>query len=141
MKLYLRSQVEDLALAVWGSEEALEKAIEEKEARKEKAKQKAFDKKIKELRMRVMLNYLKPQYTYIYITTFLSPSLRFGAACTSGRWPPNPGRTSTSSARRATTRRRTSTTRLARLATSRRDTRRCDSFMHILLLSHSRFQL
>ncbi len=53
MKLYLRSQVEDLALAVWGSEEALQKAHDEKESRKERAKQKKFDRKIKELRMRV----------------------------------------------------------------------------------------
>ncbi len=61
MKLYLRSQVEDLALAVWGSEEALERAHAEKETRKEKAKQRAFDRKIKELRMRVRGSLYKRQ--------------------------------------------------------------------------------
>lgn len=53
MKLYLRSQVEELALSVWGTEEALERAHEQRDVRKEKAKQKKFDKKMKELRMRV----------------------------------------------------------------------------------------
>ena len=51
MKLYLRSQVEELALAVWGSEEALERAHEERDGRREAAKRKKFNKQIKALRM------------------------------------------------------------------------------------------
>merc|ERR1719229_823243 len=53
MKLYLRSQVEELALAVWGSEEALERAHEERDGRREAAKRKKFNKQIKALRMQV----------------------------------------------------------------------------------------
>ena len=53
MKLYLRSQVEERALEVWGSEEALEKMHEERETKKEKAKVKKFNKQIKALRMQV----------------------------------------------------------------------------------------
>ena len=53
MKLFLRSQVEERALEVWGTEEALEKQHAEREAKKEKAKVKKFNKQIKALRMQV----------------------------------------------------------------------------------------
>nr|ACO15010.1 DNA-repair protein complementing XP-A cells homolog [Caligus clemensi] len=53
MKLYLRYQVESRALEVWGSEKALEAEIAKADGRKLNMKQKRFDKKIKELRMKV----------------------------------------------------------------------------------------
>jgi len=53
MKLYLRVQVEERALEVWETPEALEAAHDEKEGRREKAKSKKFMNKLKELRMQV----------------------------------------------------------------------------------------
>ncbi|XP_071743540.1 DNA repair protein complementing XP-A cells homolog [Lepeophtheirus salmonis] len=53
MKLYLRYQVESRAIDVWGSEEALEEEIAKMEGRKNIMKKRKFDKKIKELRMKV----------------------------------------------------------------------------------------
>lgn len=53
MKLYLHIQVEERAIQVWGSKEAL---LEEKDAREEKrdvAKSKKYSKQLKELRMNV----------------------------------------------------------------------------------------
>ena len=40
MKLYLRSQVKDLALEIWESEEALERAHEERDGKREASKRK-----------------------------------------------------------------------------------------------------
>jgi len=53
MKLYLRVQVEERALEVWETPEALEAAHDEKDERREKIKSKKFMKKIKALRMQV----------------------------------------------------------------------------------------
>ena len=46
MKLFLRLQVEQRALEVWGSAEALEEEIERREGKKEKTKQKKVEKKV-----------------------------------------------------------------------------------------------
>jgi len=53
MKLYLRVQVEERALEVWETPEALEAAHDEKDDRREKIKSKKFMKKLKALRMQV----------------------------------------------------------------------------------------
>jgi len=53
MKLYLRLQIEKVALDVWGSEEDLEKEIERREANKVVLKEKKYQKKMKELRKAV----------------------------------------------------------------------------------------
>jgi len=53
MKLFLRMQVEERALQVWGSEEALEKEVEAREERQVVAKSKKYEKKMKELRKTV----------------------------------------------------------------------------------------
>jgi len=53
MKLFLRSQVEQRALAIWGDEESLQEAHETREGRREQAKVKKFNKKLKALRMQV----------------------------------------------------------------------------------------
>ena len=53
MKLYLRVQVEERALEVWESPEALERAHEEKDDKRQKAKTKKFMGKLKALRMQV----------------------------------------------------------------------------------------
>ena len=53
MKLYLRVQVEERALEVWETPEALEAAHDEKDDRREKIKSKKFMKKIKALSMQV----------------------------------------------------------------------------------------
>nr|ACO10589.1 DNA-repair protein complementing XP-A cells homolog [Caligus rogercresseyi] len=53
MKLYLRYQVESRALDVWGSEKALEEELAKIDGRRDSLKKKRFDKKIKELRMKV----------------------------------------------------------------------------------------
>ncbi|KAM6391404.1 DNA repair protein complementing XP-A cells [Rhynochetos jubatus] len=50
MKLYLKLQVIERALEVWGSEEALQAAKELRRESREKMKQRKFDKKVKELR-------------------------------------------------------------------------------------------
>lgn len=51
MKLYLLIQVEERALEVWGSEEALEEEREKREEKKVLAKTKKYHKHLKELRM------------------------------------------------------------------------------------------
>lgn len=59
MRLYLHIQIEERALEVWGSEEAL---IEEKEKRGEKRRvrqKKDFDQKMKKLRMAVRSSLYK----------------------------------------------------------------------------------
>ncbi|XP_055330334.1 DNA repair protein complementing XP-A cells homolog isoform X2 [Paramacrobiotus metropolitanus] len=48
MKLFLRCQVEERALEVWGTEEALDAEREKRQNRKEKSKKRTFDKMIKE---------------------------------------------------------------------------------------------
>ena len=53
MKLYLRFQVEDRALEVWGSEELLEEEREKRNGMREKRKHKQYDKRLKNLRMTV----------------------------------------------------------------------------------------
>eukprot|EP00095_Tigriopus_kingsejongensis_P010020 snap_masked-scaffold1048_size67263-processed-gene-0.16 protein:Tk10020 transcript:snap_masked-scaffold1048_size67263-processed-gene-0.16-mRNA-1 annotation:"dna repair protein complementing xp-a cells-like protein" len=53
MKLFLRSQIEDRALEVWGTEEALAQEHELREEKKVKTKTKKFNKQIKALRMQV----------------------------------------------------------------------------------------
>ncbi|TRY71992.1 hypothetical protein TCAL_03958 [Tigriopus californicus] len=53
MKLFLRSQIEDRALEVWGSEEALERQHDLRDEKKEKTKAKRFNNQIKALRMQV----------------------------------------------------------------------------------------
>ncbi|CAG2163917.1 unnamed protein product [Oppiella nova] len=53
MKLYLRSQVEDRALEVWGSEEALEEERERRVGKGRKRKEKQYEKRLKSLRMSV----------------------------------------------------------------------------------------
>lgn len=50
MKLFLRLQVEKRAIAIWGSEEALEKEHEAREEARVVAKTKKYSKKMKELR-------------------------------------------------------------------------------------------
>ncbi|KAJ6653485.1 hypothetical protein lerEdw1_009157 [Lerista edwardsae] len=50
MKLYLKLQVIQRSLEIWGTEEALEEAKESRQDNREKMKQKKFDKKVKELR-------------------------------------------------------------------------------------------
>ncbi|KAH9511231.1 hypothetical protein DERF_009703 [Dermatophagoides farinae] len=51
MRLYLRLQVEERALEVWGSEQQLEEERENRDAKREGRKRKQFDKQMKELRM------------------------------------------------------------------------------------------
>merc|ERR1712025_1363622 len=53
MKLYLRLQIEKVALEIWGSEEDLEAEIEKREANKVLLKEKKYQKKMKELRKAV----------------------------------------------------------------------------------------
>ena len=53
MKLFLRLQIEKVALDVWGSEEDLEAEIEKREANKVLLKEKKYQKKMKELRKAV----------------------------------------------------------------------------------------
>ena len=53
MKLFLRLQVEERALEIWGDEEALEKEHEKREQKRDQAKVKKFNKKLKALRMQV----------------------------------------------------------------------------------------
>ncbi|XP_076869646.1 DNA repair protein complementing XP-A cells [Brachyhypopomus gauderio] len=59
MKLYLKTQVVERSLEVWGSEEALENARESREENKEVQKQKRFNKKVKELRRAVRSSMFK----------------------------------------------------------------------------------
>ena len=53
MKLFLRLQIEKLALEIWGSEEELEKEIEKREAKQVLLKEKKYNKKMKDLRKAV----------------------------------------------------------------------------------------
>jgi len=53
MKLFLRLQIEKVAIDIWGSEEELEKEIEKREANKVLLKEKRYQKKMKELRKAV----------------------------------------------------------------------------------------
>jgi DNA-repair protein complementing XP-A cells len=53
MKLYLRSQVEDRALEVFGSLAAIEEQKQKREEAKELAKAKKYNKKLSELRKAV----------------------------------------------------------------------------------------
>lgn len=53
MKLYLKLQVENRCMEVWGSKEALDEAKESREESKELQRQKRFNKKVKELRRAV----------------------------------------------------------------------------------------
>ncbi|KAJ7335048.1 hypothetical protein JRQ81_012989 [Phrynocephalus forsythii] len=53
MKLYLKQQIIQRSLEIWGSEEALEEAKESRQDNREKMKQKKFDRKVKELRRAV----------------------------------------------------------------------------------------
>ena len=53
MKLFLRLQIEKVALEVWGTEEELEAEIEKREANKVLLKEKKYQKKMKELRKAV----------------------------------------------------------------------------------------
>ncbi|KAI1296767.1 DNA repair protein complementing XP-A cells -like protein [Halotydeus destructor] len=51
MKLYLRLQVEERAIQVWGSEEQLEEEREKRTHKRNEKSQKAYQKKIKQLRL------------------------------------------------------------------------------------------
>lgn len=51
MKLYLKMQVEERAIEVWGSEEKLEEEKALRQEKRETRKRKQFDKQIKDLRM------------------------------------------------------------------------------------------
>lgn len=53
MKLYLRTQVEDRALEVWGSEDQLEEERQRRSGMRDKRKQKQYHKRLKSLRMTV----------------------------------------------------------------------------------------
>ena len=56
-KLFLLFQIINRSLEVWGSEEKLEEARQEKEEKRETQKQKKFDKKVKGLELRHVLQY------------------------------------------------------------------------------------
>eukprot|EP00088_Acartia_fossae_P018359 TRINITY_DN2060_c0_g1_i1.p1 TRINITY_DN2060_c0_g1~~TRINITY_DN2060_c0_g1_i1.p1 ORF type:complete len:339 (-),score=99.78 TRINITY_DN2060_c0_g1_i1:222-1238(-) len=51
MKLYLRMQVEERAVQIWGSQEALEAEIEAREEKKVEAKSRKYNRNLKALRM------------------------------------------------------------------------------------------
>jgi len=53
MKLYLQIQIEERALQVWGTEEALLEEREKRDVKRQETKIKKFNKKIKQLRMEV----------------------------------------------------------------------------------------
>lgn len=57
MKLYLRMQIEERALEVWGSEEKLEEEREIREGKRESRKRKQFNKQMKQLRMATQSSY------------------------------------------------------------------------------------
>lgn len=63
MKLYLRLQVEERALKVWGDEEVLEDEHQKREDKKEQAKVKKFNKKLKALRMQVRGSLYKKDFS------------------------------------------------------------------------------
>ncbi|XP_065294948.1 DNA repair protein complementing XP-A cells [Dermacentor albipictus] len=60
MKLYLKCQVEERAIVVWGSLEALDEQLEKKDEERSKRKRKAFNKRVKELRMTVRSSLYRP---------------------------------------------------------------------------------
>lgn len=69
MKLYLKCQVEERAIVVWGSLEALDEQLEKKDEDRSKRKRKAFNKRVKELRMTVRSSLYRPlgqNHTHIY---------------------------------------------------------------------------
>ena len=53
MKLYLQIQIEERALQVWGTEEALLEEREKRDVKRQETKIKKFNKKVKKLRMEV----------------------------------------------------------------------------------------
>ena len=53
MRLYLRSQVKERAIEVWGSEAAIDQEKEARSNKRKDRKQKQFTKKLTELRMNV----------------------------------------------------------------------------------------
>lgn len=59
MKLYLRLQVEERAIEVWGSQEKLEEEKKLREQKRDNRKRKQFDKQIKDLRMSACSSYYK----------------------------------------------------------------------------------
>lgn len=63
MKLYMRLQVEERALEVYGSEEALEEQRELRDAKREGRKRKTFEKEIKSLRMQARSSYYTKKLT------------------------------------------------------------------------------
>lgn len=63
MKLYLKCQVEERAIEVWGSLEELDRELEKKDGERAKRKQKAFNKRVKELRMTVRSSLYRPPGT------------------------------------------------------------------------------
>ena len=63
MKLYLRLQIEERALEVWGSEDELERQHELRDKKKEKIKLNKFNKRVKELRMAVRSSIYKRELT------------------------------------------------------------------------------
>ncbi|KAL1429945.1 hypothetical protein MTO96_015441 [Rhipicephalus appendiculatus] len=60
MKLYLKCQVEERAIVVWGSLEALDEQLEKRDEERSKRKRKAFNKRVKELRMTVRSSLYRP---------------------------------------------------------------------------------
>ncbi|CAG2113027.1 unnamed protein product [Medioppia subpectinata] len=61
MRLYLRSQVEDRALQVWGTEEAIEEERDRRSSATQRRRQKQYDKRLKSLRMTVRSSvYTRP---------------------------------------------------------------------------------
>ena len=76
--------MEELALAVWGSEEALERAHEERDGRREAAKRKKFNKQIKALRMQGRDSTMK-QFTikphFIYKCHFFYSQIHIESDC------------------------------------------------------------
>ena len=63
MKLYLRLQIEERALQVWGSEEELEKQHQLRDQKKEKIKVNKFNRRVRELRMAVRSSVYKRELT------------------------------------------------------------------------------
>ena len=70
MKLYLRLQVEERALEVWGSEEQLEEERARRDAQREGRKRKTFEKAIKDLRMQARSSIFNKRLTASHEHTF-----------------------------------------------------------------------
>ncbi|XP_058809322.1 DNA repair protein complementing XP-A cells homolog [Phymastichus coffea] len=70
MKLYLQIQIEERALQVWGSEEALIEEREKRDVKRQETKIKKFNKKVKRLRMEVRSSLYdktqKASHTHVY---------------------------------------------------------------------------